>query len=57
MREVSASSWFYYKKLNILCGQKVELLNVKRGGAYSYHLHFKAEVHGMYCTKTHAAKP
>ena len=31
-------SQIHTKHINTLCGQNVELLNVKSGGAYSYHL-------------------
>jgi hypothetical protein len=35
--KVAVCSEIHTKHINTLCGQKVELLNVKPGGAYSNH--------------------
>jgi hypothetical protein len=34
---IAVCSEIHTKQINTLCGQNVELLNVKRGGAYSNH--------------------
>ena len=34
---IAVCSRIHKKHINILCGQKVELLNVKSGGTYSNH--------------------
>ena len=34
---ITVCSQIHAKLINTLCGQKVELLNVKAGGAYSNH--------------------
>ena len=36
MEIIAVCSQIHTKHINILCGQNVELLNVKRGGTYSY---------------------
>ena len=33
------------KHTNTLCGQNVELLNVKPGGTYSYHYALRVNIH------------
>ena len=34
---IAVCSQIHTKNINTLCGQNVELLNVKTGGTYSYH--------------------
>jgi hypothetical protein len=34
---IAVCSEIHTKHINTLCGQNVELLNVKPGGAYTYH--------------------
>ena len=34
---IAVCSEIHTKHINTLCGQNVELLNVKPGGTYSYH--------------------
>jgi len=40
-REIIICSEIYTEYINTLCGQNVELLNVKPGGTYSDHLALK----------------
>jgi hypothetical protein len=35
---IAVCSQTHTKHINTLCGQTVELLSVKRGGTYSYHM-------------------
>jgi len=39
--QVAVCSQFHKENTNTLCEQSVELLNVKRGGTYSYHWSLK----------------
>jgi len=38
---IAVCSEIHTKHINTLCGQNVELLNVKPGGTYNYHWAFK----------------
>jgi hypothetical protein len=39
---IAVCSEIHTKHINTLCGQNVELLNVKRGGTYSNHWALKS---------------
>jgi hypothetical protein len=41
---IAVCSEIHTKHINTLCGQNVELLNVKRGGTYSNHLALKCSI-------------
>jgi hypothetical protein len=41
---IDADSGNHTKPINILCGQNANILNVKTGGAYSYHCALKGAV-------------
>jgi hypothetical protein len=43
---IAVCSQIQKKHINTLCGQNVELLNVKRGGTYSDHPHKKPIICG-----------
>jgi len=39
---ITVCSEIHKEHINALCGQNVELLNIKRGGTYSYHWALKS---------------
>jgi len=42
---IAVCSQIHTKHINTLCGQNVELLNVKHGGNYSNHCAFQSKYH------------
>ena len=53
---IAVCSQFHIKRLNILCGQNVEMLNVKPGGTYNdqWALRVKRNMMGSYVVDWYA---
>jgi hypothetical protein len=53
---IAGCSEIHTKHINTLCGQNVELLNVKRGGTYSDHCALKHERDAIFHKPPHIAQ-
>jgi hypothetical protein len=53
---ITVSSEIHTKHINTLCGQNVELLNVKPGGTYSNHRALKGLMKQKYAAHTMSPK-